>query len=393
MQGPGFNPESILEHSPDTIMRFDMEFRHLYCSPSVEKYTGIPAQAFIGKTHEELGFPEDICHMAFKALKETLDTKGPHRVEFVLPNGIWIDWYLVPEFTRSGVIQSVLTYAREITDRKHTEERSQELIRRHKLIPPDTIEGRPYPVKISTLGGFEVLLNGKELSSSRKVQRKPIELLKALIALGGRDVAEEQLTDILWPESEGDAAHKSHEITLIRLRRLIGNGKAIRFKNRLVTLDPQYCWVDVWAFEQLAAEVDAVLGSLPQEKGQALALAEKAISLYSGDFLPADTWQSWLRPMREHLRLKHTTVILKAGRQYEEAGQWEKAVECFQKGINTDHFAEEFYQRLMVCYRQLGQETDAIATYNRCCSMLSATLGVSPSSRTEEIYKTLRKDL
>lgn len=392
MQEPDFNPESILEHSPDTIMRFDMEFRHLYCSPSVEKYTGIPAQAFIGKTHEELGFPEDICHMAFKALQKTLETKEPHRVEFVLPNGIWIDWYLVPEFTQAGVIQTVLTYAREITERKHAEEMSQELIRRHKLIPPGTAKDSSYPVKISALGRFEVLLNGKELNSSRKVQRKPLELLKALIAFGGRGVAEEQLTDALWPEAEGDAAHKSHEITLIRLRRLIGNEKAVRFQNRQVTLDPQYCWVDAWAFEQFAGEFDAAI-VLPQLKDSALALAEKAISLYLGEFLPADTGQSWLRPMREHLRVRFINLIVKVGRQYDQAGQWEKAIECFQQGINTDHPVEEFYQRLMVCYQQLGQEAEALATYNRCCSMLSDTLGIPPSSRTEEIYKTLHKKL
>ena len=48
---------ALVENSIDAIMRFDRQHRHLYVNAIVEKETGIPAAEFIGKTHEDLGFP------------------------------------------------------------------------------------------------------------------------------------------------------------------------------------------------------------------------------------------------------------------------------------------------------------------------------------------------
>lgn len=79
-----------------------------------------------------------------------------------------------------------------------------ELIRRRNLSPekpPINIENWPWPLKIFTLGRFGVLKDGKPLRFSKKVQQRPLDLLKVLIALGGRDVREEQLADVLWPEA------------------------------------------------------------------------------------------------------------------------------------------------------------------------------------------------
>ena len=49
-------------------------------------------------------------------------------------------------------------------------------------------------MKVYTLGRFGLVVDGKVLPSARKTRQKPLLLLKALIALGGREVPEEQLT-------------------------------------------------------------------------------------------------------------------------------------------------------------------------------------------------------
>jgi len=78
-------------------------------------------------------------------------------------------------------------------------EYTQELIRRFHLSPDQSsihLENWPWPLKIFTLGRFELLKEEKPIPSSRKIQQKPLALLKALIALGGKGVREEQLSDI-----------------------------------------------------------------------------------------------------------------------------------------------------------------------------------------------------
>lgn len=126
--------KSIMDHSPDAIARFDLNFRHLYVTPSLATQTGIPTSNFIGRTHEEIGFPDALCRLTRESLQKTVDAGEPRRVEFELPNGIWVDWHLVPEFGRGGEVQSVLAYAREITDRKQAEKSLREQFALHQAL-------------------------------------------------------------------------------------------------------------------------------------------------------------------------------------------------------------------------------------------------------------------
>ena len=118
--------------------------------------------------------------------------------------------------------------------------------------------------------------------------------------------------------------------------------------------------------------------------------AGKAINIYKGNFLPADTDQPWTAAYREQLQDKFRRLVVGLSQYWEESGRYEHAVECLRKGMETDTLAEEFYQRLMVCYQQLGQEAEAVRVYQRCSAVLSAAMGIAPSARTEAIYKALK---
>ena len=109
---------ALTENSYDTIMRFDRDFRHLYVNKIVEKQTGISASKFIGKTHKELGFPENLIRLWEPAIKKVFDTGERNRIEFCLPQGAWMDWLLVPEKNEFGEVKAVITSARDITEIK-----------------------------------------------------------------------------------------------------------------------------------------------------------------------------------------------------------------------------------------------------------------------------------
>jgi len=121
--------KTLVENSLDVIMRFDRDLRHLYVNPLVEEQTGIPPDQFIGKTHAELGFPSDLVNLWEEALEKVFTTGSSHRAEFQLPGGTWIDWLLVPEFSPDGSVETVVTTARDITDRKKAEEALEEIRR------------------------------------------------------------------------------------------------------------------------------------------------------------------------------------------------------------------------------------------------------------------------
>ena len=138
--------------------------------------------------------------------------------------------------------------------------------------------------------------------------------------------------------------------------------------------------VDVHAFEQLLDRAEAN-GPIP--------LMEKAVAFYKGPFL-GDPAEPWATSYQERLRSKLIRAIGKLGLYFEKHGNKEKAIEYYQKGLEVDNLAEEFYQRLMACYKSGGRKADALSVYDRCRKALLSTLGVEPSTRTKAIYESLR---
>jgi DNA-binding SARP family transcriptional activator len=192
----------------------------------------------------------------------------------------------------------------------------------------------PWPVKIHTLGKFELVLNGNPVYLSKKVSRKPLQMLKALIALGGKEVNEEQLTDLLWPESNGEQAHGAFSTTLSLLRRFIGHDKAIEIHEGKVSLNPRYCWVDVWAFEELFSQVNLLMERIGDQGSRTnrgteniIQLAERAISIYGGIFLADEGSQSWVLPLRKRMENRLIRFNTRFGNHLESMGKREKAAE------------------------------------------------------------------
>jgi two-component SAPR family response regulator len=115
------------------------------------------------------------------------------------------------------------------------------------------------PVRIYTLGRFTLVINGFPVDVAGRVQKKPLLLLKAIVSLGGRDIREDQLSDILWPEADGDSGHNAFTTTLSRLRKLIQNDSAIQIANGRLSLNNRICWVDRWEFEKLCNQLELLI--------------------------------------------------------------------------------------------------------------------------------------
>ena len=79
------------------------------------------------------------------------------------------------------------------------------------------------------LGRFEIVKEGTPLRFNGKAQQKPLAMLKALIALGGRNVSEFHIAEALWPDSDGDMQHQSLATTLYRLRQILGEKEMIEY--------------------------------------------------------------------------------------------------------------------------------------------------------------------
>lgn len=248
------------------------------------------------------------------------------------------------------------------------------------------LDQQTWPLKIYTLGRFALVRGGVPHQFSGKVPRKPLELLKALVAFGGRGVSEDQLIDQLWSHAEADDAIHSLSSALHRLRQLLGGAHFILRQDRRITLDSSFCWVDAWAFERLSKQAQCNMQSEESEQPSALHTAQEAIAHYTGHFLPADMDQQWSISMRERLRDKMRSLVTMVGLHWELATDWQTALATYRKGLETDDLYEEFYQRQMICCCRLGNHGEVASIYQRCRSTL-AMFGFKPSPRTAAVYQ------
>jgi DNA-binding SARP family transcriptional activator len=263
----------------------------------------------------------------------------------------------------------------------------KQVIRQRRVMPESAdIENWPWPLKLLTFGRLTLLKDDLPIEFSRKAPKKPLALLKALIAFGGDAVAERRLSEALWPDEEGDAADQALTITVHRLRKLLGD-EIIQIHEGRVSLNARRCWVDVWAFQALLAEADNAA-----RKGNRDAqwrLARQALDLYRGAFLAEDTDEPWTVSSRERLRSQFIRQIAALARYLCEAERYDEAIGCFTRGIHADPLAEELYQGLMRCYRDTGRRAEGLAVYRRLRDTVSVTLGVAPSAASDALYQAL----
>ena len=245
----------------------------------------------------------------------------------------------------------------------------------------------PWPFRVHTFGQFRLLRGGEPLTFAGKAQRRPLELLKVLIAHGGREVSEERITEALWPRIDGDSAHRSFTTTLHRLRKLLGEDRALQLSEGKLSLDGRYVWTDIWALEQVIARIEQILRQ-PHEAIDSEALDKLLLQLnglYRGAFLGNEPDEPWCLPARERLRHRFLRAAGEASRYWQPA-QPAKAVELLERALEVDNVAESLYRHLMQCYAQLGRRAEAAETFQRCQKMLQASLGVEPSAETRAVY-------
>ncbi|MHB8453658.1 MAG: BTAD domain-containing putative transcriptional regulator [Acidiferrobacterales bacterium] len=268
------------------------------------------------------------------------------------------------------------------------------LIGRQGLLPEDSslaTDAWPWPIKIYTLGRFRLEISGQPPKVSGKGQIKPVELLKTLIAFGGRSVPEERLAEALWPNTDGDTAQQAFATTLHRLRRLLGQRQALRLENNCLSLDSRIVWLDMWTFERC---LDPTIPTDTQTAHDTRyrITPEETLKLYQGDFLAHES-VSWGLNTRERLRSKFQRYHRRLGESLELTGALDQAIEWYEWGIEIEPLAEETYYSLMQCHRQLRHHSAAIAVYLRCEKILLTELGLAPGTEIRMLYQDVLDSL
>lgn len=263
----------------------------------------------------------------------------------------------------------------------------KKVIKKVGLLPTENdsaLEAWPWPVKIFCLSkAFEIHKDNKPIEFSRKSQKKPLALVKTLLAYGADKTPEYQVIEALWPDSDGDVGHQALATTLHRLRKLLGQ-EVVIFNDGYLSLNKQLVWADSWAFEQQVEQV------IKTEEIETVEEMESLLSLYKGQFLEEDRDSYWSMQQREKLHHKYLQLVEMIGDIYEQKEQWQQASDCYLQGVQRDMLAERLYQRLMHCYVKMGRNADAVQTYRHFFRVINTRLGIEPSNDTKALLSKIQ---
>lgn len=242
------------------------------------------------------------------------------------------------------------------------------VIRERHLPAPDAHEPAwPWPIRIHALGGLRVDANDVPIQFGPKAPRKPLELLKLLVARGPGAIDMATVFDALWPDAEGAEARGAFDMAVLRLRKLLGRDDALRLDGGRVGFDPACVWVDAFAFQQ------------------------GAIDDYRGPLFGDDVVAPWWAGARERLHQRFLRRTQDRGTALERREDFDQALALYEAALAQDPLAENLYRGAIRCHLAAGRAADALRVFRRCRDQLSIVLGVAPSAATADLVASISR--
>ncbi|MDY0745766.1 BTAD domain-containing putative transcriptional regulator [Paucibacter sp. R3-3] len=248
----------------------------------------------------------------------------------------------------------------------------------------------PWPIRIEALGGFAVYRDDVQLVTEGKSPRKPLMLLKAVIALGAtredRGVEIDRLIDLLWSDEDAADPKSSFEVALSRLRKWLGVEGGLKISDGRLSLNPRLIWCDVDRFERTC---EALLrAAAPHGDATALpALITQLGSLYRGRLFGSAQLEPWSVLACETVSLRFSRAVRDAGMFLETRLRWADAIRLYEMSLVRDMLSEPIHRGVMRCYLTLGQRADAQRAFERCRAVLEAEFGLPPSPETLQLME------
>ena len=107
--------EAILASTPDHVYMYDRDMRYRYASAAGLRTLGLTADAVIGKTWRELGFPPEVMEPLENEVRTVFSTGASITNETAFPIATGYQYVLSPVHNASGDITGVASHVRDVT--------------------------------------------------------------------------------------------------------------------------------------------------------------------------------------------------------------------------------------------------------------------------------------
>ncbi len=244
-------------------------------------------------------------------------------------------------------------------------------------------------LEIRLLGPFRASVDGRDVEAASWKRRKPLALVKLLALQRHHRLHREQVTDLLWPDLDPEAASNQLYKALHLARRAFEPDLAPRAESQfivsrdqmIVLTAPGGVWIDADAFEELAST--ALRETTP-------APGDVALSLYTDDLLAEDPYEDWPAARRESMRTLRTRLGHHVAAMHASSANVERAVEIYRTLVTADETDEPAHRALMRLFAGTGQRHLARRQFEECREAIRAELGAEPDAETVALAEAIQ---
>lgn len=244
-------------------------------------------------------------------------------------------------------------------------------------------------MRVRLFGGMEIGIGGQVLESTAFRKPKAKTLLAVLVLHRGKEVARQELLEIMWPDSSGDRASNNLYSLWSALRRALEDERgecpyAVRHQAGYM-VDARYVESDVDEFEEICRTLffgrpDA------QEWMEAFARLQND---FSCDLLPSETGNAYIDRLRERYRSRLVDALVTAADRLCDIDEAQAALWFAQAALDRCDEREDAYCALMRAQMLSDQRSQAMETFLACRRFMVEELGMDPSERVMRLHREL----
>jgi DNA-binding SARP family transcriptional activator len=253
----------------------------------------------------------------------------------------------------------------------------------------------PSPLRIRTLGSFEVISGSRRLTHADWKSARALRLFLLLLHHRFRWVPRETLIESLWPEAEPEKGSNNLRQSIHLLRGALepdlrGNqtSRYIRARHEACRLDPgeghEY---DVEPLESALQQAERLWSATP--RGRARPALREALALYPGDFLAEYPYEEFAATEREYLRDRVLIAMERLLELLAESQSWAEVEILSRQALALDSYRESHHRCLVLAQLRLGHRREALAACDEYERTMVREMGLPPSARmqalTEEV--------
>lgn len=245
-------------------------------------------------------------------------------------------------------------------------------------------------LKINMLGEFSISYSGKTINDSSSRSKKLWTLLEYLVAFRGREISQNELIELLWPEDDIENPANTLKTLIYRVRSVLEELNYIGGKEMLVYRRGACSWnnelevtVDTEVFETF------IKNATKTEGPKRLEYLNSALNVYKGDFLPKTSLEPWAVPLATYYHSQYLQAAHQAVNMLSADSLYNEIIAICQKATGIDPYDEDLHYWLILSLYKTGEQQQALQHYNYVTDMFFSRFGVNPSDKLTDLYKEI----